>query len=90
MRHSGYKPDGANLLDPTGIRHGLQAYDFAVDDLAQGVQKSAFGEKRTVRLKDLGLVVQIAVSEAAVSPISTGSHQIDSLEPQIEVNNYIP
>jgi hypothetical protein len=90
MRRSGYKPDGANLLDPTGIRHGLQAYDFAADDLAQGVQKSAFGEKRTVRLKDVGLVVQIAVLKAAVCGISTRSHQIDSLELQIDVNNYTP
>jgi hypothetical protein len=24
LQRSGYKPDGANLLDPTGIRHGLQ------------------------------------------------------------------
>jgi hypothetical protein len=86
----GYKPDGANLLDPTGVRHGLQAYDFTADDLAQGAQKSAFGEKRTMLLKDLGFVVQIAISKVAVSPISLNSHQIDSLELQIEVDNSNP
>jgi hypothetical protein len=90
LRRSGYKPGGANLLDPTGVRHGLQAYDFAADDLAQGVEKSAFGEKRTLHLKTLGLVVQIDISKASVSPIPTGRHQIDSLELQIEVNNYNP
>ena len=54
------------------------------------MQKSAFGEKRTVSLKGLGLVVQITVSKATVSPISTGSHQIDELDLQIEVENLNP
>ena len=81
------KTDASNLLDPTGRRHGLQAYDFAADDLAQGVQKSAFGEKRTVSLKNLGLVLEIAVSRAAVSPVSGSRYQIDALELQIEANN---
>ncbi len=87
LRRPSDKTDAPNLLDPTGTRHGLQAYDFAASDLAQGVQKSAFGEKRTVRLKDLGLILQITVSNAVVSPISNGSYQIDGLELRIKVEN---
>jgi hypothetical protein len=90
LRHSGDKTDAPNLLDPTGRRHGLQAYDFAANDLAQGVQKSAFGDKRTVSLKSLGLVLRIAVSKAVVSPISAGNYQLDALDLQIEVDNVNP
>jgi len=87
LRRPGDKTDAPNLLDPTGRRHGLQAYDFAADDLAQGAQKSAFGEKRTVSLKNLGMVVQIAVSKAAVSPLSAGNYQLDALNLEIDVDN---
>jgi hypothetical protein len=90
LRHPGDKPDAGNLLDPTGRRHGLQPYEFAADDLAQGVQKSAFGEKRTVRLKSLGLVVRMTLSKAMVSPISAGNYQLDSLDVQIEVDKFNP
>jgi hypothetical protein len=90
LRHSADKSDAPNLLDPTGSRHGLQAYDFVADDLAKGVQKSAFGEKRTVPLKSLGLVLRIAVSKAAVSPTSAGNHQLDALDLEIEVDNLNP
>jgi hypothetical protein len=31
-RSSDNNPDASNLLDPTGRRHGLQAYDFAAGD----------------------------------------------------------
>jgi hypothetical protein len=87
LRRPGDKTDAPNLLDPTERRHGLQAYDFAADDLAHGAQKSAFGEKRTVSLKNLGLVLRIAVSKALVSPISAGNYQFGSLELQIELDN---
>jgi len=90
LRHADDKTDAPNLLDPTGRRHGLQAYDFAANDLAQGVEKSAFREKRTVSLKKLGLVVRIAVSKAAVSRISAGNYQLDALDLQIEVDNINP
>ncbi len=90
LRHSGDKTDAPNLLDPTGRRHGLQAYNFAADDLAQGVQKSAFGQKRKVSLKKLGLVIQIAVSKAAVSLVSAGNYQLEALDLQIEVDNFNP
>jgi hypothetical protein len=86
----GENADAPNLLDPTGTRHGLQAYDFAANDLAQGVQKSAFGEKRTVSLKSLGLIVRITVLKVAVSPISDGDYQLDALNLQIEVDNANP
>ena len=82
--------ESLNLLDPTGTVHGLQAYDFSADDLAQGVQKSAYGEKRMVSLKNLGLVVRMAISKATVSPVSRDKNQIDALELQIEVDNSNP
>lgn len=87
LRRPNDKTQSRNLLDPTGRRHGLQPYDFAADDLAQGVQKSAFGENRTVFLRSLGLVVRIAISKATVSPISVGNYQLDALDLQIEVDN---
>jgi hypothetical protein len=90
LRHFGDKVDAPNLFDPTGVRHGLQAYDFAADDLAQGDPKSVFGRKRVLRLDDLGLVVRIVVSGAAVHPVSTGKYQIDSVNLQIEIDNSNP
>ena len=81
------KPNGPNLLDPTGRRHGLQAYDFAANDLARGIQHSAFGKERIIRLTILGIVVRIVVSKATVSLISSGKYQVNSLELQIEVEN---
>ena len=79
--------DAPNLLDSTGRRHGLQAYDFAANDLSQGVRKSAFGQTRTVTLTGLGLVVRIDLIKASVSPISAGKYQIDELEMKIEVSS---
>src|SRR5271157_826148 len=55
LHRSGDKADAPNLLDPTGTWHGIQPCDFVANDLAQGVQKSAFGERRTVPLRGLGL-----------------------------------
>ena len=90
LRPAADKSDTSNLLDPTGSRHGLQAYDFAADDLAQGVQKSAFGEKRKVSLNSLGLVLRITVSKAAVSPTPAGNYQLNALDLQIDLNNLTP
>jgi hypothetical protein len=90
LRHPGDKADAPNLLDPTGKRHGLQSYDFAADDLAHGVQKSAFGGGRMVSLKKLGLVVRIDVLKATVSSVSAGSYQLDALELRVEVDNSNP
>jgi hypothetical protein len=87
LRRSADKTDAPNLLDPTGNRHGLQAYDFAANDLADGVQNSAFGEKRKMSLKNLRLVIQVVVSKALVSPVQAGNHQLDALALQIEVGN---
>ena len=90
LRRPSARNDAPNLLDPTGIWHGLQACDFPGRDLAQGVQKTVFGEKRTIHLKRLGLVVRIAVLKATVSPISAGDFQIDALDLQIVVDNSSP
>ena len=90
LHRPGDRADGSNLLDPTGIRHGLQAYDFAADDLARGPQKSAFGENRTIPLNSLGLVVKINVSKAVVSQISPGSYQLDGLGIRIKIEAATP
>jgi hypothetical protein len=90
LRRPGENNDAHNLLDPTGRRHGLQPYDFAADDLAMGVQKSALGKKRIVSLKNLALVVRMAVSKATVSPTSAGNYQLDALNVEIEVDNSNP
>jgi hypothetical protein len=87
LRRSADKTDAPNLLDPTGKRHGLQAYDFAANDLADGVQKSAFGERRKMSLKNLGLAIEVVISKAIVSPAQAGNHQLDALDLQIEVDN---
>jgi hypothetical protein len=55
-----------------------------------GAQKSVFGVNRTILVKNLGLVVRIAVSKAIVSPAPAGSYQLDELDLQIEVNNSGP
>jgi hypothetical protein len=90
LRRIGDKPDSPNRLDPTGKWHGLQAYDFAGRDLKDGVQKSAFGEQRTVPLRNLGLIVHISVSKAVVSPVSTEFYEVDTLDLQIKVDNLGP
>lgn len=90
LRHAGDKDDAANLLDPTGKRHGLRAYDFAADDLAEGAQKSVFGKERTIPLTNVGLVIRITILNAVVSPISGTFHQLDTLELQIELDNSNP
>jgi len=87
LRYPGDKTNVPNLLEPKGRWHGLQAYDFAAGDLAGGVQKSAFGEKRLVFLKSLGLKIRIVISKVIVSQFSAGNYQLDALELQIEVNN---
>jgi hypothetical protein len=90
LHRSGDKPDAPNLLDPTGIWHGIQPCDFVANDLALGTQKSVLGVNRTVFVKKSGLVVRITVAKAMVSPISTGEYQLDALDLQIEVDNFSP
>jgi hypothetical protein len=85
LRHAGSEADAPNLL--RGKRHGLQPYDFAVDDLAHGVKNSVFGEKRTITVSDLGLVLRIVITDATVSPISASSYEFDALALQVEVDN---
>ncbi len=69
LRRANSRSDGQNLLAPTGNWHGLQAYDFPGRDLAQGTQKTAFGEKRTIVVERLGLKVRIVLLSAKVSPL---------------------
>ncbi len=81
------KAGASNLLDPTGKLHGLQSYDFAANDLAQGGPKSVFGQKRIVRVDRLHLVIRVVVSGAAVHPIASSNYQIDELTLNVEVDN---
>ena len=90
LRHFGDKLDAPNLLDPTRVWHGIQPCDFVANDFAEGIQKSVFGEKRTLPRKNLGLVVRIVVSKATVSLISKGNYQLDGLDLQLEVDNSNP
>jgi hypothetical protein len=90
LQRSGDKPDAPNLLDPTGIWHGIQPCDFVANDLAQGAQKSVFGVNRTILVKNLGLAVRITVAKAMVSPTSAGNYQLEALNLQIEVDNSSP
>jgi hypothetical protein len=84
------KPDAQNLLDPPGTWHGIQPCDFVANDLAHGIQKSVFGEKRTIPRKDLRLVVRISTSSATVSPASNGDYQLDAITLIIEIDNSNP
>jgi hypothetical protein len=90
LRHFGDNADAPNLMNQPGIWHGIQPCDFVANDLAGGAQRSVFGEKRTILLKNSGLVVRIVVSRATVSQISAGNYQLDALDLQIEVNNSRP
>jgi hypothetical protein len=87
LHRPGDKSDAPNLLAPTRRWHGLQRFHLNADDLAQGAQKSVFGARRTFTLKELGIVVRLAVLKATVSPISSRNYQLDALDLQIEVVN---
>jgi hypothetical protein len=79
----------ANRFDPTGRWHGLQKWIFAAGDFAQGVEKSAYGPRRTVALEWLGLGVDINVLSAIASPSGgfSGDYKWDALELQVNVKN---
>jgi hypothetical protein len=81
-----HEPSGSNLLDPRGIWHGLQPYDFMGRDLAQGPDKSILGTHRTLRIEDRKLVVRIDISSVKVSPLANGDYQIDQLDLAISVD----
>jgi hypothetical protein len=90
LRASGAKSDASNLLDPSGARHELQAYDFAAADLAKGAKASAYGEKRTIPLPSLGLVVSVVIDKAVVTPVSSTDYQMDELDLKVTVDNRKP
>jgi hypothetical protein len=90
LRHPGDNDDAPNLLDPTGIWHGIQPCDFVAKDLVGGAHKSVFGERRVLSVKSLNLAVRMVVSKVAVSPISADDYQFDSLDLQVDVDNSKP
>lgn len=90
LRHFGDTPDAPNLLDPTGIWHGIQPCDFVASDFTRGIKKSVFGEKRTIRPKSVGLVIRIVVSKATVTPTSANTYQLEALDLQLEIDNSNP
>jgi hypothetical protein len=87
LRYPHAKADSRNLLDPTGKAHGLQSYDFAATDLMQGVDKSAFGKMRSIMLKELGLVLEITLLNAKVTPTPSGGYQIAELEAHVSMHH---
>jgi hypothetical protein len=87
LRYPDAKADSSNLLDATGKLHGLQRFHFAAADFAQGVGKSVFGRRRTIVLKELGLIVEMTVLKADVTPTPSGSYQIDKLEVHVTMHH---
>ncbi len=55
-----------NLLNPYG-RHGMQPYIFNAMDLRNGIDKSAYGRARKIKVGALGLVVDIDLKQARVN-----------------------
>ena len=86
LRRPHDKTDAQNLLAPMENWHGVQSFMFLAWDFKQGVKKSIYGEKRTISVENLGLVVQITVSKAVVNP-SGSNYQLDALDLKIEVDN---
>jgi hypothetical protein len=50
-----------NLLAAIRNWHGMQDFMFPAGDFKDGVKSSLYGEKRTICVKKLGLVVRIGV-----------------------------
>jgi hypothetical protein len=78
-----------NLLEPTGEWHGLQAYKFPAAVLAQGIEKANFGPKRSIYVRQFGLVIQIEVVAANVSKFSAGNYKLDALDLRVNVHNLV-
>ena len=78
------------MLEPRKNWHGLEPYDFVAADLAQGIDKSAFGAHRKIRLANLDVVVQIDLLSAGVSRAPGGEYQIDELKISLSVDNAKP
>lgn len=77
----------SNLLSPKGNWHGLQPYDFVAADLAQGAAKSAFGARRSIAMKQRGIVVRMSISRAEVSSVPGGSYELKRLDLIVSVEN---
>jgi hypothetical protein len=94
LHRSGDKADAPNLLYENSNWHGYQPFIFAASDFAFGADKSIYGKQRTVRLKTLGLEIQIKVLKAAVSSIPKSTtagdgNQFDELQLQIHVRSLL-
>jgi hypothetical protein len=76
-----------NLLNPTGIWHGLQPYSFMAQDLLHGPSESAFGRERSIAVRSRGLHFTVELLDVKVSGGSDGAHQIDSLKLSIAADN---
>jgi hypothetical protein len=86
MRRAGARGDAPDLIEENA--NGLQPPHFTANDLAQRVQRSAFGEPATMGLMKLGLLLRVTVTGAAVIPNpTTGGYQINTLNLHIEVDN---
>jgi hypothetical protein len=57
---------GDNLLYQGRNLHGLQPFDFSARDLANGVNRSAYGQNRRLTLPDSSGVLSIAVDNAVI------------------------
>lgn len=86
LRRPHEKADSQNLLSAIRNWHGVQDFMFPAWDYKDGVKGSTYGDKRTIFVKKLGLVVRITVSKAAVS-LSPKYYQLDALSLKIEVDN---
>jgi hypothetical protein len=76
-----------NLLSPAGIWHGLQPYNFVATDLILGADRSAFGARRSIKVRSrkLNVIIQILAAKIIASP--DGTQEIDVLKLAISVDN---
>jgi hypothetical protein len=90
LRHPYDKADAQNLLASIKNWHGAQPFLFDAEDLKDGARGSVYGERRTISIDILGLLVYIVVLETKVSRNAVSpppGYQLDSLDLKIEVDN---
>jgi hypothetical protein len=69
-----------NLLEPAGEWHGLQAYNLGAEDLAHGIDRSAFGRVRSFKSDGGRTTITLEVQEAAVATDSKGRLRLTVLK----------
>jgi len=90
LRHPHDSADAQNLLARIRNWHGAQPFLFDAADLKNGARDSVYGERRSISIDRLRLVVRIVVLKAEVSRDLAwpgDSYQLDGLDLQIEVDN---